>query len=54
VGEQAQERIPEAVDIGNDDGLGVPPELNPGELLDELLQRADAAGKRNESSAPSR
>ena len=30
------------------DGLAMPLELNPGELLDELLQRADPAGQRDE------
>ncbi len=46
--EQAQEWIPEAIDVGDDDGLGVTPELHPGELLDQLLQCADAARERDE------
>src|SRR5438128_301956 len=48
VREEREERVPEAVDVGDDDGLCVPAELHPGELLDELLERADAAGERYE------
>ena len=46
--EQYQQRVPEAVDIGKHDRLGVPAELRPGELLDELFKRAEPAGERHE------
>ena len=43
VPEQSEQRVPEAVDIGEHDRLLMLLELRPGELLDELLQRAEAA-----------
>ena len=46
--EQRAERVPEALDIGDQDRLLVAAELRPGELLDQLLQRADAARQRHE------
>ncbi len=46
--EEPHERIPEAGDIGEKHRLLVAPELRPGHLLDQLLQRADAAGQRDE------
>ena len=46
--DQRQQRIPIAVDIGDQDRLLVAAELRPGELLDQLLQRADAAGQGDE------
>ena len=46
--EQRQQRLPEAVDIGQQDRLAVPSELLPGELLDQFLQRADPAGQGDE------
>ena len=46
--EQGAERIPEALDVQDQDRLLVPAELRPGELLDQFLQRADAAGQRHE------
>ena len=48
MGEQSQQRLPEPVDIGKQDRLGVPPELLPSQLLHQFLQRADAAGKSDE------
>ena len=42
--DQLQERLPEAVDVGEQDRLGVAAELLPGQLLDQFFQRADAAG----------
>ena len=36
------------VDVGDQDRLLVPAELRPGHLLDQFLQRADAAGQRDE------
>ena len=44
----ADQRIPEAVDIGEEHRLLVAAELRPGHLLDQLFQRADAAGERDE------
>ena len=46
--EQRAERIPEAADIGDQDRLLVTAELRPGELLDQFLQRADAARQGHE------
>ena len=46
--EQRQQRLPEAVDVGEQHRLGVAAELLPGHLLDQFLQRADAAGQRDE------
>ena len=43
--EQAAERVPEAIDVQDQDRLLVTPELRPGELLDQFFQRADAAGQ---------
>ena len=37
-----------SLDIGDQHWLPVAAELRPGELLDQLLQRADAAGQRHE------
>jgi hypothetical protein len=47
-GKQRQQRVPEAADIGEHDGLMMLLELRPGELLDELLQGAEPAGQRHE------
>ena len=46
--QQRDQRLPEAVDVGEQDRLGVTAELLPGHLLDQFLQRADAAGKGDE------
>ena len=46
--EQDAERVPEARDIDDQDRLLVAAELRPGELLDQFLERADAAGQRHE------
>ena len=46
--EQREQRLPETVDVGEQHRLGVPAELLPGQLLDQFLQRADAAGQRHE------
>ena len=48
VRDQRQQRIPIAVDIGEQDRLLVAAELRPGELLDDLFERADAARQRDE------
>jgi hypothetical protein len=48
MGEEGQERLPEPFGAEHEDRLGVPPELGPGHLLDELLQGADAAGQGHE------
>src|SRR5262249_7029146 len=47
-GEQRQQRVPEAADIGEYDRLLMLLELRPGELLDELLQCAETARQRYE------
>ena len=44
----AQSGSQKPLDIGDQDRLLVPAELRPGELLDQLLQRADAARQRHE------
>ena len=44
----ADQRVPEAGDVGEQHRLLVAAELRPGHLLDQLFQRADAAGKRHE------
>ena len=49
VGEQGQQRPPEAADIGEQHGLVVTLQLRPSELLDEFLERADAARQGDES-----
>ena len=46
--EQRQQRPPEAVDVGEKHGLAVALQLRPGELLDQFLERADAAGQCDE------
>ena len=46
--EEADERIPEAGDVGEEHGLLVAAELRPRHLLDQFLQRADAARKCHE------
>jgi hypothetical protein len=50
--EQFDHRVPETVDIGEDDGLAMPPELRPGQHLDRFLDRADAARQSDESLGP--
>ena len=45
---QQEERVPEAFHVGDQDRLLVAAELRPGQLLDQFLQRPDAAGKRHE------
>jgi hypothetical protein len=46
--EQLDQRLPETVDVGQQHRLLVPAELRPRQLLDQLLQRADAAGQGDE------
>ena len=46
--QQRDQRLPEAVDVGEQHRLGVAAELLPGHLLDQFLQRADAAGQGDE------
>ena len=46
--EEGNQRIPEAAEIDDQDGLGVTVELRPRRNLDHLFQRAEAAGQRNE------
>ena len=46
--EQRAKRVPESADIGGEDRLLVAAKLGPGELLDQFLQRADAARQRHE------
>ena len=43
----AEHRVPEPLDIGEDDRLAVMAELRPGHDLDDLLDRADAARQRH-------
>ena len=43
MGEEDEQGFPEAVNVGHENGFGVAAELGPGELLDELLQRANPA-----------
>src|SRR5690606_3715598 len=47
--EQFHQGRPETADIRQDDRLVMAAELRPGHYLDNLLQRADAAGERDES-----
>ena len=47
--EQRQQRVPESPDVGDHDGLAMAAELGPGDLLDQLLERADAARQRHEA-----
>ena len=47
MGEQRQQRFPKPVDIGEQHRLAVTPELLPSQLLDQVLQRANAAGQAN-------
>ncbi len=47
--DQRQQRVPVAVDVGDQDRLLVAAELRPGELLDQLFERADAARQRDEA-----
>ncbi len=51
IDERAQ-RVPEAFDVDDHDRLLVAAELRPGQLLDQLLQRADAARQRHEGVGP--
>ena len=46
--EEVDQRVPEAADIDDQHRLGVLVELGPGHHLDDLLERADAAGQRHE------
>ena len=46
--DERQQRVPEAVDIGDEDRFPVAAELGPGHLLDELLERAEAARQGDE------
>ena len=50
--QQLEKRRPEPLDVDQHDGLGVAAELGPRELLHQLLQRADAAGERDEGIRP--
>ncbi len=52
VADQFQHRIPETADIGKHQRLAVTPELGPGHDLDDLFERADPAGQRDESVGP--
>ena len=47
--DQRQQRIPEAVDVGDQDRLLVTSKLRPGHLLDQFFQRAEAARQSDES-----
>src|SRR5690606_28109609 len=46
--DKAEHRVPEAADIGECHRLLMAAKLTPGHDLDDLLQRTDAARKRNE------
>ena len=46
--QQRDQRLPESVDVGQQNRLGVAAELLPGHLFDQFLQRADAAGQGDE------
>ena len=46
--QQIEQGLPEAVDVREQDRLGVTAKLLPGELLDQFLQRPDPAGQRHE------
>ena len=46
--EKRQQRSPEAADIRQQHGFAMAAELNPGELLDQFLERADAARQGDE------
>ena len=48
----AEQRAPEAADIGDENRLRVAIELRPGQLLDQLLQRADPARQGDEGVRP--
>ena len=48
VGEQIEERRPEAFDIGDNDWFGMPAKLRPGQLFNQFLKCADAARQRDE------
>ena len=43
MGEEDEQGFPKAIYVGHENGFGVASELGPGELLDEVLQRADPA-----------
>jgi len=45
--EEFEHRVPEAVDVGEDDRLAMVAELRPGHDLDDLLDRSDAARQRH-------
>ena len=44
--------VPEALDVDQHDRLGVAAELRPGQLLDQLLERTDAARQGDEGIRP--
>jgi hypothetical protein len=46
--EQRAERVPEPLDVGEQNRLLVATKLRPGHLLDHLFKRADAAGQGDE------
>ena len=48
--EQVRKGVQKPSDVGDDDGLRVLAELVPGQLLDEFLEGADAAGKATKAS----
>src|SRR5208283_279626 len=48
MGEEPKQRPPEPPNVGDDERLFVTAELDPGELLGELLERADPARQRDE------
>jgi len=51
--DQDKQRVPIAVDVGDQDRLLVTAELRPGELFDQFLERAEAPGKATKPSARS-
>src|SRR5215470_12441436 len=46
--DQLEQRLPEAVDVDQDDRLVVQPQLPPGQHLEGLVERAEAAGEDRE------
>src|SRR5579871_4418657 len=48
MGDEPQQRLPEAVDVGDKDWLFVAAKLRPRHLLHQLLERAEPAGQRHE------
>ena len=46
--EQFDQRLPEAIDVGDQNRLAVTAELRPGQLLHQFLERADPSGQGDE------